>query len=487
MTLGRNPFATKRITNDSTPPHRQPHKMARRRLVRKLLWIFVPVLLLAGILSFCFFDYIPASLELPQAAEQYRRAGFYWTQADFAPNPPIPDEENAWPLIAEADATGKWSDAREKLKPWNDPPTPADLVATQKVLTAYKPEMDLLEKASQKPYLALHLDLDRGFLLQPPMYGNFKAYVKLFAARARVNAERGRPHLAAQDLATALRLTQLLGSEANAFNYNEQIACDLIILRTTEYCVQAYDRDPSALTEFSQVLEKNPVRPSVERAMKLEAFLELATLRNLNASQVSRALEQAETADLDEGPPPTLTHVVRDGYPDNIVGRAYLCRILEGWTSLGPALQESASNDDAFDAALAQKLKALNSERRMSYRMSQTIFPVFDKIQSGIKRGKAQELCDRALIQALIFRDEMGHFPTETKQLPGPWIDPFTKTPLHVKLQAKGFRIYSLGPDGVDHGGVAMQETENNHKYNFVAAFPPVKNRSYVPTKVSDD
>jgi hypothetical protein len=107
-----------------------------------------------------------------------------------------------------------------------------------------------------------------------------------------VNAERGRPHLAAQDLATALRLTQLLGSEANAFNYNEQIACDLIILRTTEYCVQAYDRDPSALTEFSQVLEKNPVRPSVERAMKLEAFLELATLRNLNASQVSRALRQ---------------------------------------------------------------------------------------------------------------------------------------------------------------------------------------------------
>jgi hypothetical protein len=53
----------------------------------------------------------------------------------------------------------------------------------------------------------------------------------------------------------------------------------------------------------------------------------------------------------------------------------------------------------------------------------------------------------------------------------GKWIDPFDGKPLRVKVTKDTFRVYSIGPDRIDNGGVDRSETKGK-SYDIVAMYP---------------
>jgi hypothetical protein len=79
-----------------------------------------------------------------------------------------------------------------------------------------------------------------------------------------------------------------------------------------------------------------------------------------------------------------------------------------------------------------------------------------------------------------VFEQENGRLPTSLDELvpvvlqaaPG---DPFADSPLRYRLQENGYLIYSVGPNGVDDGGVAKKDRWNQQIGDFLPdmVFPP--------------
>jgi hypothetical protein len=110
------------------------------------------------------------------------------------------------------------------------------------------------------------------------------------------------------------------------------------------------------------------------------------------------------------------------------------------------------------------------------------LFPIFSQAGSAEVRCQSDERSSRALLRALEIEARTGHYPTSIKQIPGTWIDPFNGKPLHLKLTGKGIRIYGVGPDLVDHGGVDRRElpkdSDTTKGYDVVALYPPFRAKS---------
>ncbi|HEY3781829.1 MAG TPA: hypothetical protein VGL56_12150 [Fimbriimonadaceae bacterium] len=73
-----------------------------------------------------------------------------------------------------------------------------------------------------------------------------------------------------------------------------------------------------------------------------------------------------------------------------------------------------------------------------------------------------------------------GVYPKSISDIPGIWTDPFGGKPLHVKIAGDSFRVYSVGPDGVDNGGADRSESKSyptfngDEEYDIVAAYPKI-------------
>ena len=74
-----------------------------------------------------------------------------------------------------------------------------------------------------------------------------------------------------------------------------------------------------------------------------------------------------------------------------------------------------------------------------------------------------------AALDVLEFYADNGSWPVA---LPSSYIDPFDGEALRYSRTIDGFRIWSIGPDRVDHLGVTYAENEDD--YDLAVVYPPV-------------
>ena len=79
----------------------------------------------------------------------------------------------------------------------------------------------------------------------------------------------------------------------------------------------------------------------------------------------------------------------------------------------------------------------------------------------------------QALLAAIEIRHKTGSYPADISQIPGKWIDPFTGKPLLLKRAGEGIRIYSIGPNGKDDGGLMSWEKGGKGSDDVVVSYPP--------------
>ena len=175
--------------------------------------------------------------------------------------------------------------------------------------------------------------------------------------------------------------------------------------------------------------------------------------------------------------PPHLAPRVlkRDGYPDSLFSRAFLDGALRTWVQVAPLMRTKDQDPEVFGKALDSIVTSESKDFHWSDMIAQQLMPIFVEGGKAVKKQLAQEIAERALLEALIMHADSGSFPTSIDQIPGHWIDPFNDQPLHLKLMKGGIRIYSVGPDRKDDGGLTAAELKSDTAKDVVAAFPPVK------------
>ena len=75
---------------------------------------------------------------------------------------------------------------------------------------------------------------------------------------------------------------------------------------------------------------------------------------------------------------------------------------------------------------------------------------------------EAGDACARAAVAMTRYRLDHGSYPPRLEPLVPAYldavpVDPFTGEPLRLAIKNNQWIIYSVGPSGVDHGGVEMK------------------------------
>ncbi len=171
------------------------------------------------------------------------------------------------------------------------------------------------------------------------------------------------------------------------------------------------------------------------------------------------------------GPKVDPAKIRRAGLPDDAKLRGFLTRNLQSWN-------EAYRTTDGFRRGpreISGQMEAINhrieTEKGLSYVLQKVLMPVFSQAGDAITQLNARRAVEAGLAEALTYHDQTGHWPAKVSPL-----DPFTEKPLKVKVKGAEFRVYSIGRDGKDNGGLSRGEKGAMNKIvDEVAVYPPLK------------
>jgi hypothetical protein len=192
------------------------------------------------------------------------------------------------------------------------------------------------------------------------------------------------------------------------------------------------------------------------RKMDLQASLK-SSLVGERAMCYTVCLDPHQMAEVVGAPAQGVTREIAERQPKRIFDAAKMLelnlRISEGADdSIFKARQEAlAAEDELRDLAG-------NLVGKLYYTMTLLLSPAYSAGVTAFARTAAGRDSADAAIAAELYRRKNGQWPAKLEDLvpeflPAVPTDPFTNRPLLMKAAQGSFKVYSVGPDGVDNGG----------------------------------
>lgn len=453
------------------------------KALRVTIWIVATILVVcggggSGALYFgCGpLDIGPAAREADEAAIAYRKAGLPWEAKDLQPNPPVAPNDNAAPILRQAIALYESKKLARKVRPLFDALKAGDTKALDGGLQQFGPALKLAAPAADKPGVDFQRDWDLGPDLVFAEYKGLKDFTKVFAIRAERRAAIGDVDGCFEDLIHAWRLGLLAGKEPTQISMLVDIACKSITLDRVRRCATLFRNRADALGRLDALFDQFKGEPNLAFSLRGNMYEGLAAIRNL--PQYGRAKETGQSDDDSGGSLPKLdpSKLVRTGLPRDPLSRAFAARHVQVWLEAKQRLDEHSEDPEAQSKALDQIIDRISTPFRASYTFEETMLSLFSQSGVAIVRHTADKRATQALVRALIVEAKTGALPKRIEDIPGNWTDPFTKKPLRLVSVNGSIRIYSVGHDRRDDGGLTRSELKKKgieHSDDVIAACPP--------------
>lgn len=395
------------------------------------------------------------------AAKAYRAAGLPWEAKDVRHIPFKPTQNAALPLARAEAIVGKRplgadiQKVRTLLKA-------NSLSEAGQIVKSFSSFLPLVEQAATCPYLEIG-DMDLGLGGNFPKFAWMKTWVRALCVRAEFEARTNSPRLAARDLQCAWKLSALFGESRSMIAMLVDVAIMRINLDSIQQCAAWLMGDANGLALLQGIPVKSGDIPKLEDVLIGEGYAGLATIRNLD-NAIKNVFGKVDQSRL-----------IRTGIPKEIEARAMATRHLQIWTRAKSEIVKYRNDPEKMDAALVALGTQFNEKKGTSYSMTGHVFEPLNDAASAVLEVKADIVVTRALLAAMQEKALLGRWPSSLKEIPRSWIDPFTGRPLKLKVAGDSIRIYSLGPNRKDDGGVRKSEIKNSAKadYDVVASYPP--------------
>ena len=403
-------------------------------------------------------DMREAARELPAAVEAYRATGLPWVAADLAPKPPVPDDENAAPLLREgarAMVAKGWGKALPAVRRAADEGRWTDL---DRALAGYAPALKTLVAASNRPRVDFRRDWDLAGNILLPEYAGIRGGVQALALRARSRAAQGDPMDALADLAAVRRIAFLTAEDPFLIAALVRIGSEATLFREA----QRMGAETPALAAPLRALLASPEPPhDLVHVLRSEAYLAVASARNITRFYpLDSDVEFESLAD--------PKRVRRGGFPEDESRRALMARALQLWVRADAEIRRHRDDPLALGRALDRLGDAERRKRGESYRLSARLLPEFTLSGAAMLKIGAEREITLAYLAALDARRRTGALPKTL--ISG--ADPFGH-PYRSERKGDGFRLWWLGLDGKDQKGASKREDPKSDDVS--AVFPPRK------------
>lgn len=453
----------------------RPDKKKRWLIVCASL-VLTTIIVIGGTFGYLYFKYVDFDTAASMADSDlaaYRAKQMPWVADDLSLGP-VPIGQNAAPLLKEASASvekrGSFQDLKDAQKGLEE----KKLDTAARLIAGYSADLALVEQAASRTRLDFNDDLDLGPVQDFSELSAIRLFVRTLCLRAQLAALKENPEAAARDLRSAWRLSILCGQEASLVPMLTQVACQNIVFDGVERCAAAEVNQPAALKQFADLIASPRDLADYAKSLRGEAYIGIASLRNPN--EASRAAEGSGTpiAKFDK------SAIVRTGMPQDVKYKAMMARHLEAWTLIKTAIDRFPGDTAKLITAVDEIATDWSKKQTVSYLIPAITLGPLSQAGNAVLELQARSIATRALLAAMQFRVKSRRWPTGIEEIQGKWIDPFSGQPLKLNLKEGGIRIYSVGPNGKDDGGIRQSEiTDDGHanNYDIVASYPPRKLR----------
>jgi len=424
------------------------------------------------------FDIGGASQRAKDGAVAYRAAGFAWEAKDITSQIALSDADNGAELFGQATKelhdlkTAKFTSDARKLE------LKSNWSSIQKQLEPIDGALELAKAVSKKKGIDFRRDWDMGTTLLFPEYSNAKFFVRGLCWRAEVESMNHQTAQAVDDLSAAWKLSKMIGNEPILISMLVECSCRQIVLESLVRCVELNQHSASTVQKYASIIKGDTSVPNFLLALRGEAYLQLSTIRNLSNMGGVQALTKMDS----ESQPVRLDPktVIRTGLPRDIMSKAFAASHFEVWVEFSKSMKQYKDQPAKLSAELDREIEKVTSKKSVSNVLNSIIFPVFGQAGIAVTNAQANLCCTQALLAGLVVMDSKGNAPESIDEIPGgPWTDPFNQNSLIVKTQNGGFRVYSVGPNGKDDGGIFRPELKNmeSQNYDIGASYPPLQRK----------
>jgi hypothetical protein len=245
------------------------------------------------------------------------------------------------------------------------------------------------------------------------------------------------------------------------------LAMEAIINSSVQRCASVLAEKPEGLRLIDAAISEPLPQPNFEYCLRGEAYMNLVVDRNA----WMRPLIPNTNFQLDSQPKNAAFNV---GIPADLPGRALMGKDLEYWNQVHAALS-TCQDDPLLQSKKLSEVTAQFSQDNYTGAFRKIETPSFDNVGESIVADRAGQLVNQCLLKALELR-AAGRSPQSLAEIPGIWMDPFSKAPLIFRTAKDTITVYSVGPDGRDNGGIARDDEShdpNSTDYDIVARYPP--------------
>ena len=371
--------------------------------------------------------------------------------------PQVSDAENAAPLYIQASANLD-SDAEfgavEQLQA-DDEPGLFDRPEVTAALARHTETVALLEQAATRDVCRFTRDWTRpSFALLLPEIQAMRRSARLVALAARRDAANG-------DASAGLAKVEMIAAFAQHAASEPLLITMLVGLALDAMADETLMQVLPAITEADADALAHLELPTVRTAMPRAFFGEEAFGLSAFADVIDGEGDAIGLLQDDLGPVLIGRHS-----PVGMLFRVFLIPSdLAGYRRFLHTYQQQAASGRSY-AALRSTSETLDTELRESPPgiLSALVLPALNSVLEAGFREEARHAARDILIAATRQRLATGRLPESLEAIDARWLplppgDPFTgerltdREPLHVRFDAQGLTVWSVGPNGTDDGG----------------------------------
>jgi hypothetical protein len=336
-------------------------------------------------------------------------------------------------------------------------------------------EIALIEKGARMPrsYIKRNWDVKHPVQVAFPEFSLIRSYVKIFCARAISSAKRGDTRQVIADLETSFGLARIPGNENMMISALVQVACEAITYRTIEHCVAV---NPAIAQELNRNWSNEHDLKLFGKVLRNEARIMCTEVESFNPDSNDLTVlffglmsgEQPELAEYEA----MVGQVFKSASSIQQARAALSAQVLGHMSKLIERSESSKSHLEASDIAKSMH-EALVTKKEPTQFINLLLTDVYSKFPTAIARANAKRSMNRALMLAVEFKQKNGRFPRDLTEINFTELDPFSMKPFGYKVVGDELRIYSIGIDRIDNGGVQSNEAEGEpRQFDDVVIFP---------------
>jgi len=218
--------------------------------------------------------------------------------------------------------------------------------------------------------------------------------------------------------------------------------------------------------------------PTVDASSCLrgEAYMGVAWCRNWQKYALRDPLESLLPSESGQTDPPKAdSPLQRQGWPKSQVDRSRMALHLEGWTPVLATMARTPRDLEGLDLAGFALPEPLETD------LNRTL----GQVAEAIRKAQARRRCARAVCLSVDFKATQGRFPTGLSEIRTTDRDPFSSEPLRYQVQGTSVRVWSVGPDRKDQGGLRPTEVppgRDRTAVDIVAVYPRPAKRASAPS-----